>query len=161
MMTRDRSILRQSDRKGVATVEFAFVVPIFLVLILGMIEVSRLLDTQNQVAVAAREGARLAAMRREGLLDEGQSINDKVADDIRHILTSNGLNGDAADIFIVNAEDRTTEFDLDDPDNDLELFELRIEIPYSAFNSHVIELPESMDIVSSVVFRNGRSKIVQ
>ena len=161
MMNCNRSTSSQNDRKGVATVEFAFVVPIFLVLILGMIEVSRLLDTQNQVAVAAREGARLAAMRREGLLDEGESFNVKVTDDIRHILTANGLNGDAAEIYIVDAEDHTTEFDLDDPDNDLELFELRIEIPYSAFNSHVVELPESMDIVASVVFRNGRSMIVQ
>ena len=90
-----------------------------------------------------------------------KTINEKVTDDIRHILTANGLNGDAAEIFIVDAEDHTTEFDLDDPDNDLELFELRIEVPYSTFNSNVIELPEDMDIVASVVFRNGRTKIVQ
>ena len=47
---------------GQSLVEFALVVPIFLIMILGIIEFSRLWETINIVTSAAREGARVAAV---------------------------------------------------------------------------------------------------
>lgn len=45
---------------GQATVEFALAVPIFLLLVLGVFELSRAVWQQNTLAFAVREGARYA-----------------------------------------------------------------------------------------------------
>jgi len=53
---------RTPARRGVAAVEFAFVTMLFIVpLILGVWEVGRLIQVQQIVSNAAREGARMAA----------------------------------------------------------------------------------------------------
>jgi Flp pilus assembly protein TadG len=53
---------RTPDRRGVAAVEFAFVTMLFIVpLIIGVWEVGRLIQVQQIVSNAAREGARLGA----------------------------------------------------------------------------------------------------
>lgn len=49
------------SEKGSAVVEFALVVPIVLVLVLGLVEVALVARTQLEVVNAAREGARQAA----------------------------------------------------------------------------------------------------
>jgi Flp pilus assembly protein TadG len=48
-------------RHGSATVEFAVVVPILLILILGMIEYAQVVNVSQEVSSASRRGARLAA----------------------------------------------------------------------------------------------------
>lgn len=48
-------------RAGQALVEFALVVPLFLLLVLGVIEGGRLVFTYHEVSAAAKEGARYAA----------------------------------------------------------------------------------------------------
>lgn len=54
-------------RYGVAAVEFAFVMPILLTLLLGTWEIGRAIQVQQVMVNAAREGARIAA--------QGQIIN--------------------------------------------------------------------------------------
>lgn len=54
-------------RNGVAAVEFAFVLPILLLLLMGTWELGRVIQVQQIMANAAREGARVAA--------QGQIIN--------------------------------------------------------------------------------------
>lgn len=49
------------SERGSAVVEFALVVPLVLVLILGLVEVALVARTQLEVVNAAREGAREAA----------------------------------------------------------------------------------------------------
>jgi Flp pilus assembly protein TadG len=49
-------------RPGIALIEFAFVVPLLILLLLGIIEFGWLVHNQLQVANAAREGARSAAL---------------------------------------------------------------------------------------------------
>ena len=49
------------SQKGTAVVEFALVVPMVLVLVLGLVEVALVARTQLEVVNAAREGAREAA----------------------------------------------------------------------------------------------------
>lgn len=54
-------LLRRED--GAAMVEMAFVLPIFLLLVWGVIDFGRLLFTANSMATAVREGARYAAVQ--------------------------------------------------------------------------------------------------
>lgn len=49
------------SERGSAVVEFALVVPLVLVLLLGLVEVAVIARTQLEVVNAAREGARMAA----------------------------------------------------------------------------------------------------
>jgi hypothetical protein len=147
------------ERRGAAAIEFAFVAPIFVTIVLGVSEASRLFEAQNQLATAVREGARLAAMDRTGLLAEGQTTNAKIASDINNYLTANGLPGDQVDVFIVDPSDHTTVFDLDDPANDLGLFEVRVELPYSALTN--TGEPSPWTLSAKIVFRNSRAAIVQ
>ena len=54
-------MMRFRDRhgeRGAAAVEFAFVLPVLLLLVLGLIEFSLLFNAQISVTNAAREGAR-------------------------------------------------------------------------------------------------------
>lgn len=148
-------------RRGAAAVEFAIIAPVFVTIALGVSEASRLLDAQNQLAVAVREGARLAAMDRTGLLQEGQTTNSKITSDIRNYLTANGLPGELADIYIVEPADHTTLFDLDDPANELELFEVRLELPYSALTNVGGSSTSDWSLSAKIVFRNARAVIVQ
>jgi hypothetical protein len=50
------------DRSGQALVEFALVVPIFMLLVMGVIEFGRAWNLQQTMTEAAREGARRAAV---------------------------------------------------------------------------------------------------
>lgn len=56
-----------TPRSAVAAVEFAFVLPLLVVLMLGVWEVGRLIQVQQILQNACREGARLAA--------QGHTIN--------------------------------------------------------------------------------------
>jgi len=50
------------SQKGQSLVEFALVIPIFILLLFGIIEFGRLWETMNVLTSAAREGARIAAV---------------------------------------------------------------------------------------------------
>jgi Flp pilus assembly protein TadG len=53
---------RRRKRRGAAVVEFAIVVPIFILLIIGFIELGRALMVQQVLTNASRVGARTATM---------------------------------------------------------------------------------------------------
>jgi len=135
------------------------IAPVFVIVALGVSEVSRLFDIQNQLAVAAREGARLASMDRRAIGNADQSTNDKITEDIRQLLVSNGLEGREANIFIVDAGDHESFFDFDNPANDLRLFEIRIELPYISTGGIGVTRGEALTLSSKVVFRNGRAPL--
>jgi Flp pilus assembly protein TadG len=48
------------SERGQALVEFAFVLPVLLLLILGLFDVARAVEQENTLAFAAREGTRYA-----------------------------------------------------------------------------------------------------
>ena len=48
-------------RQGAATVEFAVMVPLLMLLLLGMIEYAQVVNVSQQVSSASRRGARMAA----------------------------------------------------------------------------------------------------
>ena len=66
----------RSQRRGVAAVEFAFVAPIFFLLVLGIIEIGRAMMVQQVLVNAARVGARRAVM----LSSDEQSVIDSVTE---------------------------------------------------------------------------------
>jgi Flp pilus assembly protein TadG len=51
---------KNDSRRGAALVEFAVVMPVFLVFIVGMIEIGRAIMVQQLITNASREGARIA-----------------------------------------------------------------------------------------------------
>lgn len=53
---------RNSNRRGAATVEFALIAPVFLLLVFGIIEFGRMLMVQQVLTNATREGARRATV---------------------------------------------------------------------------------------------------
>lgn len=150
---------RNKRRRGAVTVEFALMAPVFLTLVLGVTEVSRLFEIKNQMAVAAREGARTAAMDREGLTVDGQSTNTKVTNDIKNFLKASGLDPNKVQVKIVDHNDPTKAFNLDDPNNSLKYFEVQISVPYGDVSAMTPPGMENEQLAAKIVFRN--SKIVE
>ncbi|GAA4432007.1 TadE family protein [Bremerella cremea] len=150
-----------NNRRATATVEFAVIAPVFLTLILGMLEASRLFDTYSQLAQAARDGARLGAMDRADWVSSGLRSNDKIIADIRSSLEAAGYNPDKLEISIEPANKPGESFDLDDPNNDLDLFQVRIALPFSEVAAMPVPDGVDYDLSTAVIFRNTRSTIVQ
>ena len=78
-----RSVVRRDKRRGVAAVEFAFIMPAILALLVGIWELGRLIEIQQLMTNAAREGARQAAT--------GQYTNAQVQSIISQYLSVAGL----------------------------------------------------------------------
>lgn len=151
---------RDSNRRGTATVEFAIIAPVFLTLLLGLLEASRLFEIHGLMAQAARDGARMGAMDRSEWVANGQRSNDKIISDIKNNLAAAGLDRDKIDVAIEIPNQLGEEFDLDDPANDLGLFQVRISIPYGDVSSLQIPGKSDYSLSSAVVFRNTRSAII-
>ncbi len=66
----------RTDRRGAAVVEFAVVAPIFLLLVLGMIEFGRVLMVQQMLINASREGARVAVLDGATTGDVESTVDD-------------------------------------------------------------------------------------
>lgn len=62
---------KSTDQSGAVAVEFALVLPIFLVLVLGIFEMGRAFNIQISLSEAAREAARYAAIHQS---DAGYSV---------------------------------------------------------------------------------------
>jgi hypothetical protein len=158
-MRTSQSIVKRSGRRGAVAVEFAIVAPVLVAILLGMIELGRAFEAQNMLEVAAREGARFASMDREGLLDPGQSANAKMIADVKTMLASNGIPKDQISVEIKDFENPDEDFDLDDPANDLKLFEVKVATNWSAVSLSPVPSGQDRAMTASVVFRNGRATI--
>lgn len=148
-----------SKRRGAVAVEFAIVAPILVAIVLGMIELGRAFEMQNLLEVAAREGARFASMDRDDILKPNESANDKLIDDVKTFLATNGIPRDDIQVAVRDHENPEQDFDLDAPENDLKLFEVEISVDWSSMS--VMPVPEGHDrpLTAKVVFRNGRATI--
>jgi hypothetical protein len=146
-------------RRGAVAVEFAVVAPILVAVLFGLIELGRAFEMQNMLEVAAREGARFASMDRDGLVDPGDSATDKLISDVKTFLESNGIEGDDVVVEVKDHENPENDFDLDDPTNDLKLFEVSVTVDWSDVS--VMPVPSGSDrpMSAKVVFRNGRATI--
>jgi hypothetical protein len=153
------AIRSPQSRRGAVAVEFALVAPILLSILFGMVQLTRMFEAQTLLETAAREGARLGAMDREGLLQEGQSVNDKIISDVKSFLASNGIPRDSVTVAIKDHENPNDDFDLDDPANDLRLFDVHVSVDLSAVS--YMSPPEDYPLTGSITFRNGYATITQ
>jgi hypothetical protein len=165
-MTKDEArqlsfVIRHSstNRRGAVAVEFAVVAPILVALLFGLIELGRTFEMQNQLEVAAREGARFASMDRDGMLDPGEDANNKLVEDVKTYLASNGIPRDNISVEVKDYDNPESDFDIDDPANDLKLFEVRISVDWSSVSLTPVPAAENHPLTASVVFRNGRATI--
>ncbi|MEX2316208.1 MAG: TadE family protein [Pirellulales bacterium] len=147
------------NRKGAVAVEFAIVAPILVAVLFGLIGLGRAFEMQNLLEVAAREGARFASMDREGMLDPNESANQKLIDDVKAFLASNGINAEDITVEVKDHENPSDDFDLDDPENDLKLFEVRISVDWSDVSLTPVSGADDHPLTAKVVFRNGRATI--
>lgn len=69
-------------RSGQALVEFALVVPIFLLILFGLLDVGRAIFAYNSITNAAREGARLAIVNQDSASIEARAADQAPAQDI-------------------------------------------------------------------------------
>lgn len=74
---------RKSKRRGASAVEMAFVAPVFVMLVLGIIESSRLGMVAQLLTTAAREGCRVAIIDGKAPID--------VQNQIKGVLSGSGI----------------------------------------------------------------------
>lgn len=80
-----RSVACTSARRGAALVEFAFVAPVFFLMVLGLIEFGRGMMVQAQLTAAAEIGARTGSM-------DGAQSSD-VTSAVNNYLSNAGISG--------------------------------------------------------------------
>ena len=100
-------------------------------------------------------------MDRKDLVGDGQTTTDKIINDVRNFLNTSGLPGDAAGVYITDPNNPQMPFDLDDPANDLQLFELRVELPYSEVRPLILWGGDDLTLAARLTFRNSRAVMVQ
>lgn len=162
MTCQKKSSLRpRRQRRGAVAVEFACVAPILLALVVGVSELTRAYEVQNIMEVAAREGARFAALDRSGMMQEGQTANDKLTSDAKNLLSTMGFKKEDVTVSVVDAANPGQTFDLDDPANDLKLFKVIVSIPYSKVSYTPVAQENDYTIGASITFRNGRATLSQ
>jgi Flp pilus assembly protein TadG len=71
--------LYRRNRRATAAVEFALVAPVFLLLVLGMIEYGRMVMVQQVITNASREGARQAVLDGATTAEVQTVVNDYLA----------------------------------------------------------------------------------
>ncbi len=149
------------ERRGVVAVEFAIVAPILLAITFGILQMGRAFEMQTLLDTAAREGARFASINRDGLLASGQTANQKLINDVKNFLASNGIPKNKTTVTVKSHTNPTADFNLDDAANDLKLFDVNISVNYSAISLQPVAAGADYTLHSKVVFRNGRATISQ
>ena len=102
-----------NGRKGAAAVEFAFVFPVIIMVVFGMIEMSRAMMLRHQLNEGARRGAREAVLAGKTNDDVKAVINNYLTPDVRPYVTitmsvngnfsknvSAAATGDEIDVYI-------------------------------------------------------------
>lgn len=153
----------RDSRRGTATVEFALTLPVFLTLIMGVTEVGSALDSTNLLSAGLREGGRLATMDWSTVVPSGTTINQKVIGDIKNFYTAAGLPGNEVVVTITSAEgsDVGQDFNLATASNQGRLFKISATLPYSKSSALPASFMKNKNLKSSLVFRAGRTTLVQ
>jgi hypothetical protein len=158
MQVHHRHPRHDATRRGAAAVEFAVLVPLFLMLVLGTWEMGTALTAGTKMSAAVREGGRLASMDYKDSLNEGVTINGKIEQDIKNFLTASGIPGDEVTITITHADGESAgeTFDLADPDNYLGLFTITALVNYEDISTFPLDYMEGQQVQAKLVFRMGR-----
>ena len=96
-----KKLLNLLKRKnGQSVVEFALILPVLLLMVLGIIEFGRLLETTNVLTSAAREGVRAAAISTPDVSQVNNAANN--------ILSANNITGASISVNGPNANREVT-----------------------------------------------------
>jgi TadE-like protein len=115
---------RPGPRRGAAAVELALLLPFLLALLLGVWEVGRLIQINQVLSNAAREGARQAST--------GEKTNDQVKLAVCQYLKNGGLND-----YTASRDSVVTVTDLNSPGSDaraatkLDRLRVTVSIPFA------------------------------
>lgn len=93
----------KKNEKGQSLVEFALVLPILLLLVLGMLEYGWMLNAKISVTGAAREGARASSVLGEDNISQAYTIASAAANKYMGIGTL-----DAGDVTVTVSSDSVT-----------------------------------------------------
>jgi Flp pilus assembly protein TadG len=148
------------SRLGAAAVECAVVAPVFVALVVGLIQSGYSVDTTHKLYATARQAGRLASMNYKPKLQSGQTGNEKVIQDIKNMLQAEGLPVDQVTITITHAEGSGT-FNLDDAANDMQLFKISLSVPYTAVADPCLLPAPVENLTASIVFRKGKSAVYE
>ncbi len=144
--------LKAGQRRGSAAVELAVCLPFLLVVITGIWEVGRMVQVQQLVANAAREGGRQAAA--------GQVSATTVRQSAVNYLNMNGLtNVDLTMVTLTNITSATR----NDPTtcNQLDEFRLTVTVPYSAIRySTIAQITPTSSITASADWYSMRDSAI-
>jgi len=153
-----RTVKRDDARRGAATVEFAIIMPLFLTLALGTVEMGSAINASQNMYAALREGGRLASMDYKGIVPSGSNINAKITSDIKNFLTASGVPGTDVTVTIVHAGGDLDgqAFDLRDGANEYKLFRIEAVVPYTSVSVFPMEFMENRSLKASLVYRRGR-----
>jgi len=140
MRRRAAARVRNSARFGLAMLEFALVLPMFVMILLGIIEFSRAYQVAQMLTVAVREGGRMAILGNITIYDgDGDVVvtpNERIRNDVQNFLTASGLNGGMVDVYIVEHDNDDEEpsnpdsVDLSKADRDT-YFMVRATVPFT------------------------------
>ena len=162
MIRRQKRTQTRSQRDGAAMVEMAILLPLFLLLILGTLEIGAALRGSQVLMSAVRGAGRLAAMETRTVVSDGMTANQKIEADIRNFVSAAGMPGEDVIIEIKHPDGQPGAgqyFDLDDPDNRLKLFEIEAQIPYTSVNNFPNQYFGSSNLKVNYVARVGRAKL--
>lgn len=87
---KDSDLRRRSRGQGVA--EFALVIPLFLVMLFGIIDLGRVIWANDALANAAREGARYASVTGSSKVNPIDSTKDQIKDYTKNFAIAAGTN---------------------------------------------------------------------
>ena len=139
------------------------IVPLFITLTMGTIQTGLQISAANTLTTALREAGRLASMDYTSRLQPGQTINQKVTQDIKNFLTAEKIDGSQVTITITAADGANSgsAFDLSNTANQLQMFKIYAVVPYSAISA-VTFFPHANNTISaSIVYRKGKNTLVQ
>ena len=77
------------NERGASAVEFAFIVPLLIILVLGIVEFGHAFQVQGTLSAAAREGVRTMALQNDEVAAEA-AVNT-AADSIGHSFTADEI----------------------------------------------------------------------
>jgi len=147
------------QRRGIAAVEAAVVLPMMLILTLGTIEMGTALRASTIMQSSVREAGRLVSMKWGNIVADGDTPNGKVERDLRNFVTASGLPGDDLVVTITHADGakQGQNFDISDSSNDLEMVKIQIGLPYSSISLFPTRYMGSSTVSASLTMRAGLS----
>lgn len=119
-------------RRGVAATEFALTLPVLLAVLLGVVELSRMMNQMHLVTRAARDGARLGAGTIEGQDPTGDIIEAATEAHALEVLEAGGIN-------CAGACEAEAEWFVGD--NGWWMLSVEVSVPYDPFTSYLPSIP--------------------